>query len=386
VLLLEHDAKTLLARSGIAVPPGVLIESADALATAELPPGPWVVKAQVPVGGRGKAGAIRLVNDQAGLARAITEIGAMRVKGHVVRGCRVESQASGQEAFLSFAIDATAGAVRMLFSPEGGVDIESAAPGSLLSLAVPLDLAAMRAALPRLVEGAPAHLAAAVLQAGTQLAELFIRYEALLLEINPLFVAADGNWMAGDARMAIDESALPRQSELLALISAREAAYADGLFKYREGFDYIALDPDGEIGLITTGAGLSMKIIDDLSAAGEKPFNFVDIRSGQFRGDPARLITVLRALAQGPKVGVVLVNIFAGITHLGEFARLLATALAAVPEMRAPVVARLVGNGLDDARATLAQITPSIELEVDLDKALAKVLQLARQAPEPARA
>ena len=386
MLLLEHDAKTLLARNGIAVPPGVLIETPDALAGADLPPGPWVVKAQVPVGGRGKAGAIRLVNDHAGLVRAIAEIGAMRVKGHAVRGCRVESQASGQEAFLSFAIDATAGAVRMLFSPEGGVDIESAAPGSLRSLTVPLDLNAMRTALPRLIEGAPAHLADAVLQAGTQLAELFIRYEALLLEINPLFVAADGSWIAGDARLAIDESALPRQAELMLLISAREAAYADALFKYREGFDYIALDPEGEIGLITTGAGLSMKIIDDLTAAGEKPFNFVDIRSGQFRGDPARLITVLRAIAQGPKVRVVLVNIFAGITHLGEFARLLATALAAVPEMRAPVVARLVGNGLDDARATLAQIAPPIALEVDLDKALARVLQLAGQAPEPARA
>jgi len=373
VLLLEHDAKTLLARSGVAVPPGVFVGSATELGVAVLPPGPWVVKAQVPVGGRGKAGAIRFADNVTALAVAVDAICAMRVKGHAVRGCRIETQMQGGEAYLSIAVDAAAGMVRMLFSPQGGVDIEDQGSESLRSVMVPLDAAAMHAALPLLTAGAPAHMVQAVASAGALLADLLIRHEALLIEINPLFVLENGHWIAGDARFAVDESALPRQAELTVLISDRPAAYTDALFKFREGFDYIDLDPQGEIGLITTGAGLSMKIIDDFVAQGHKPFNFVDIRSGQFRGDPGRLITVMRAIARGPNIKVVLVNIFAGITHLGEFARLLGEALAAVPELRVPIVARLVGNGLDEARATLAQITPAVELETDLDLALARV-------------
>jgi succinyl-CoA synthetase beta subunit len=380
VLLLEHDAKTLLARDGIAVPPGILIESLDALPGIDLPPGPWVVKAQVPVGGRGKAGGVRMADDAASLTAALGAICAMRIKGHAVQGCRVESRSAGTEVFLSFAVDPAAGEIRMLFSAEGGVEIESAAPGTLRSALVPPQLEAMLAALPRLLEGTPPHIAAAVADAGEKLATIFLRHEALLLEINPLFVAADGSWVAGDARFALDENALPRQPEQMALLNGREDAYPDALFKYRHGFDYIVVDRGGEIGLITTGAGLSMKILDDLSAQGRRPYNFVDIRSGQFRGDPGRLITVMRDIAGAPNIRVVLVNIFAGITHLGEFTRLLAQAAAAVPELKAPIVARLVGNGLEDARAILAAEAPQIELQVDLEQALARVLEIAGPA------
>ncbi len=373
MLLLEHDAKSLLARSGVAVPPGVFVGSALELGEAVLPPGPWVVKAQVPVGGRGKAGAIRFADNVTALAVAVDAICGMRVKGHAVRGCRIETQMQGSEAYLSVAVDAAAGMVRMLFSPQGGVDIEDAGSSALRSVIVPLDAAAMHTALPLLCADAPLHMANVVASAGALLVDLLLRHEALLIEINPLFVLDNGSWIAGDARFAVDENALPRQAELTVLISDREQAYTDALFKFREGFDYIELDHEGEIGLITTGAGLSMKIIDDFVAQGHRPYNFVDIRSGQFRGDPGRLITVMRAIARGPNIKVVLVNIFAGITHLGEFSRLLGEALAAVPELRAPIVARLVGNGLDEARVTLAQIKSAVELETDLDLALARV-------------
>ena len=100
------------------------------------------------------------------------------------------------------------------------------------------------------------------------------------------------------------------------------------------------LDPDGDIGLITTGAGLSMQLIDELVARGLSPFNFCDIRTGQFKGDPARLIQVMRWLAAGPNIHAVLINFFAGHTHLGEISRLLLQALDAVPELTAPITAR----------------------------------------------
>ena len=140
------------------------------------------------------------------------------------------------------------------------------------------------------------------------------------------------------------------------------------------GFDYVEVDPHGEIGLITTGAGLSMQLIDELKAQGRRPLNFCDIRSGQFRGDPARLIAVMQWIASRPSVKVVLVNIFAGITDLAEFARLLVQAAGTVPELRVPIVARLIGRNLDEARQILAASALAVTLEPDLDRAIGLML------------
>jgi succinyl-CoA synthetase beta subunit len=129
--------------------------------------------------------------------------------------------------------------------------------------------------------------------------------------------------------------------------------------------------PAGEIALLTTGAGLSMMLIDEMRAAGLKPYNFLDIRSGGLRGETIRLINVLKWMHQGPQVKVLLINIFAGITELGEFSELLVSALRAVPEFKVPVVARLVGNGMETARGVLQ--AAGITLHNDLDHALAEV-------------
>jgi succinyl-CoA synthetase beta subunit len=131
------------------------------------------------------------------------------------------------------------------------------------------------------------------------------------------------------------------------------------------------VDPQGELGLLTTGAGLSMMLIDELRAAGLKPYNFLDIRTGGLRGETTRLVSVLSWIAGGPRVRAVLVNIFAGITELGEFSKLLVSALQQVPWLKAPVVARLVGNGLPAAREVLAQA--GVTLYTDLDEAVAEV-------------
>jgi succinyl-CoA synthetase beta subunit len=141
------------------------------------------------------------------------------------------------------------------------------------------------------------------------------------------------------------------------------------------------VDPDGEIGLVTTGAGLSMMLIDELTARGGRPLNFCDIRTGQFRGDPTRLMRVLEWIGARPRVRVVLVNIFAGITDLSEFGDLLCTALARTPSLRVPVVARLVGNRVTEARAILAARRPDIAVEEALDAALDRVDAVLRGAP-----
>jgi succinyl-CoA synthetase beta subunit len=168
--------------------------------------------------------------------------------------------------------------------------------------------------------------------------------------------------------MVIDDNAITRQPEAAALLEARSQAYVETYTKYKYGFDYVVVDRNGELGLLTTGAGLSMMLIDELRANGITPYNFLDVRTGGLRGDASRLVQVLNWIAEGPNVKCVLVNVFAGITHLGEFSRLLVQALKEARVLKVPVVTRLVGNGLDDARAVLGEA--GIAVEPDLDEAL----------------
>jgi succinyl-CoA synthetase beta subunit len=190
----------------------------------------------------------------------------------------------------------------------------------------------------------------------------------MLVEVNPLFIRADGSWIAGDAKIVTDDNALERQPALRKVVERRSSAYREVALKVEHGFDYVVVDPEGEIGLLTTGAGLSMMLIDELRAEGLKPYNFLDIRTGGLRGETVRLVKVLQWLGEAPRVRVVLINIFAGITELGEFSRLLVSAIRQAPALKVPVVARLVGNGLDAAKVVLAEA--GIALHTDLDAAV----------------
>src|SRR5581483_9138660 len=174
-----------------------------------------------------------------------------------------------------------------------------------------------------------------------------------------------------DMKLITDDNALYRQSALRTLLAGAREHYPEVQLKLEHGFDYVVVDPAGEIGLLTTGAGLSMMLIDELRARGLKPYNFLDVRTGGMRGDPTRLIRVLEWIAAGPRVRVVRVNIFAGITHLGEFARLLLKAREAVPQLAAPFVVRLVGTAFDEAEAVLG--AAGIAVTTDLEQAVARL-------------
>jgi succinyl-CoA synthetase beta subunit len=243
--------------------------------------------------------------------------------------------------------------------------------------------AAMSAAVGELTIDASAAVRAALLDAASKLARAFMDSDAILLEINPLFVLDHGAWLAGDAKMVVDDNAIARQPAVGRLLEARAHAYVETYTKWKHGFDYVVVDPDGELGLLTTGAGLSMMLIDELRAAGMRPYNFLDVRTGGLRGDATRLVQVLHWIAQGRSVRCVLVNVFAGITHLGEFSRLLVEALERSPQLKVPVVTRLVGNGLDEARAVLG--AAGIAVEPDLNRALGLVsATLGRKSGAPA--
>ena len=372
--LLEHDAKELLAAQGVPVPAGVLIEDASAVPATALPRAPWVVKGQISAGGRGKAGLIRKAATPAEALAHTAAILGVTLSGRRVGAVRVEEAVSGgRECYFGLLLDPATGRVRVILSARGGMDIEQVPREQILSGDAQPTAASLTACVQRLAHNLPPDVAPAIRNAAVPLCRAFAGLEALLLEINPLFVRADGTWVAGDAKIVSDDNALPRQPELRNLLERRSHAYPEAAFKLEHGFDYVVVDERGEIGLLTTGAGLSMMLIDELREAGLKPYNFLDIRTGGLRGETGRLVQVLERIAQGRNVRVLLVNIFAGITDLGEFARLLIAALAQVPQLKVPVVARLVGNGLPAARATLD--AAGIKLHTDLDEALAAVRQ-----------
>ncbi len=368
--LLEHDAKQLLANLGVPVPQGCLLT--DPQQSADLPPGPWIVKGQIAAGGRGKAGLIQKASTPADVRNKTGDIIGRQAKGHTVRAVRVEQQVhEAREAYISMLLDPAQAGVRIIMCAQGGMDIETLPRETLHADTAPADGAALAAAAERLAVTFEPPLRQALTEAGRALAAAFVAAEALLIEINPLFVLPDGRWIAGDAKFVTDDAALPRQPAQRALLEDRAGPYQETALKDAHGCDYVVVDNAGEIGLLTTGAGLSMMLIDEMRAAGLKPYNFLDIRTGGLRGETKRLVNVLQWMRQGPAVKVLLINIFAGITELGEFSRLLVSALRAVPEFKVPVVARLVGNGMDTARTVLAEA--GITLHTDLDAALAEV-------------
>ena len=373
MFLLEHDAKELLAANGVAVPACNLTQNTEFDAAA-LPPGPWVIKAQITAGGRGKAGLIRTATRASEIKSHLRTMLGATYQGMSVRACRIESQVTGvEEAYLSFVLDPVATGVRLTLAARGGVDIESlaATPGAIRGATVPPQLPALVAQAAHLTAGLAPHLACALNAAARELARVFLATELSLLEVNPLFVHPDGGWVAGDAKIVTDDNALFRQPWLLALLERRAAAYPEARRKQQHGCDYVVVDPGGEIGLLTTGAGLSMMLIDELRAVGLKPYNFLDVRTGGLRGDATRLVDVLGWIAEGSRVRVLLVNIFAGITDLGEFAQLLTEAFARTPQLKVPVVARLVGTGLEATREFLA--ARNITVVTDLGAALVHV-------------
>lgn len=367
VLLIEADGKTLLASHGIPVPKGVVVTDAAASVAID---GPWIVKAQVPAGGRGKAGGIVRCTSTDAVSDAVHRLLGSRLKGHRIDACLVEQAAQGQERYLAVMVDAASYGLRVIYADQGGVEIEQS--GSAHSRLCALDADAVAEALADLIANEPPAWRGQVAAIGKALAEMLIAQELALAEINPLFVGEAG-CVAGDAKIVVDLNAVDRQPTIAAMIAARPDIYADANRKIAEGFDHVELDPEGEIGLVTTGAGLSMMLIDELTARGAKPLNFCDIRTGQMRGSPARLLRVLGWITAHASLKAILVNIFAGITDLGEFANLLAAAIQQTPDLRVPVVARLVGRNAAEARRILNAAQPGMLVTEDLSEALARM-------------
>jgi succinyl-CoA synthetase beta subunit len=350
----EYQAKDILARYGIPVQPGQIAttpEQAEQIAR-ELGV-PVVIKAQVYVGGRGKAGGIQFGDTPEQAREAARRVLGMDIKGLTVEKVLVVPRiAIKEEYYAGIVLDRASKAPVVMVSAAGGVDIEEVAattPERIIKQ--PID---MRWGLPAfmardlLAQAGVPHVVVA--RGGAILAALaraFMESDASLAEINPLALTEDGQVLAADAKILIDDNALVRQPEYAAWAEPEEANPLEYEAK-AAGLTYVKLD--GDVGVIGNGAGLVMTTLDMVARAGGKPANFLDIGGGA-RADVMK--KALLFVARDPQVKGILVNIFGGITRGEEVARGIIMAQAELPQGM-PIVARLSGTGAEEGRALLA--------------------------------
>jgi succinyl-CoA synthetase beta subunit len=350
--LLEYQAKEVLASLGIPIPPGRVANTPDEAAQACAELGPVAVKAQVPVGGRGKAGGIKLAQTPDEARAAAEQIIGMDIKGFKVPlvYCEVALDIA-REIYLGFTVDRDARANILMLSAMGGMDIEQVAEESPEAIARlypdawrgPIDFE-----LTKLVfDAGLGQYARALVPVIKRLYRAIPEHDALTAEINPLVVTGDGGIVAGDAKLETDENAAYRQKAL----EDRYAGVVEGdpyeVEAKKRNLTYVSLD--GEVGIIGNGAGLCMGTLDMVQRAGGRAANFCDIGGGAKAEVVENALTVI---LMNPKVRGVLINVFGGITRGDEVARGLVQARDNL-KMTLPLVVRLSGTNEEEGRAIL---------------------------------
>ncbi|MDE0228327.1 MAG: ADP-forming succinate--CoA ligase subunit beta [Spirochaetaceae bacterium] len=350
----EHQAKTVLARYGVAVPRGRVAATAeDAARVAGDLGGPVVVKAQAHTGARGKAGGIRLAADPGAAQAAAGELLGIRLvtnqtgpAGLPVDAVLVEERvAIARELYLSVVIDNAAGMPMVIASAAGGMEIEQVAaerPEAIHRQHVDptCGLQPYQARALAFATGLGGELLAPAVRLIDALVAAFEGSDARLIEINPLVVTEGGALLAGDAKFDVDDNALFRQPELVRLRDRGQEAERE-LEAHDAGIDnYVKLD--GDIGCLVNGAGLAMATMDAIKLAGGEPANFLDIGTANRR---EAVVAALRIIGADPDVRAVLVNIFGGLARTDIIAAgvVAAKAEGALPQ---PTVVRLAGTNV----------------------------------------
>jgi succinyl-CoA synthetase beta subunit len=350
--LYEYQARDLLAAAGIAVPPGKVARSSEEAAAAAAELGlPVVLKAQVLVGGRGKAGGVKLARTGQEVRARAGEILALRIKEVPVgRLLVVKAVDIRREYYLGLTVDRAARKAVAIVSASGGVDIEELAarePQAILTAHLDPQSGPDPAALARLLERAfaPAQ-AAAALQTLLAMHELFRAKDASLVEINPYAELADGSLLAADAKVVLDDNGLAKHPELEGYRNAEEYS-AEETAARAAGLSFVSLE--GDIGCIVNGAGLAMATMDQIKLFGGAPANFLDVGGSS---SPEKVLTALNILRANPRLKAVLVNIFGGITRCDDIARGFVTAKKKLG-IGVPIVIRLVGTNEDEGAEIL---------------------------------
>jgi succinyl-CoA synthetase beta subunit len=378
VKLQEYRSKEILARHGVPLLAGeVATTPHEAREAAERIGGPVVVKAQVLVGGRGKAGGVKLAGTPAEAEQRAGEILGLDIKGVTVRTLLVAPAADiAKEYYLALILDRAAKAVTIITSAEGGVEIEETArtnPEAILRLALDplIGLQEFQVRRVGFFLGIPAELRRDFASVLRGLADAFLATDADLAEINPLVVTDAGELLALDAKIVLDDSALPRHPELEALRDLNEEEPAETAAR-EAGISFIKLD--GTIGCMVNGAGLAMTTMDLVKLAGGEPANFLDIGGGA-KAD--RVAAAFRIILEDSNVRAILVNIFGGITRGDEVAHGIVEARSMLTR-EVPMVVRIVGTNAAQAAEILRQA--NLITAESLDDAAAKAVAAADAA------
>ncbi|MFI7346265.1 ADP-forming succinate--CoA ligase subunit beta [Streptomyces sp. NPDC049936] len=374
--LYEHQARELFAEHGIVVPRAEVTDSpARAREIARALGGRAVVKAQVKTGGRGKAGGVRLAADPAAAEQAARDVLGMDIKGHTVGTVMLaEPVEIEKEFYVSYVLDRAAGRFLAIASAEGGTEIEEIAAERPEAVArVPVDPAAgvTTATAVRIADAAG--LPPQSVDVLVRLWQVLVREDALLVEVNPLVRTVEGQLVALDGKVTLDDNARFRQTRwgsgpdpAADPLEARAAA---------KGLNYVRLD--GEVGVIGNGAGLVMSTLDVVAGCGARPANFLDIGGGA----SARVMADgLSLVLSDPAVQSVLVNVFGGITACDAVADGIVRALDEVRPTK-PLVVRLDGNNAARGRALLdARAHPLVEQATTMDGAARRAARHATAA------
>ena len=381
----EYQAKELLSRYGVKVPRGKMVESvADAARAAEELGLPVVIKAQIHAGGRGKAGGVKLARTAADVPKMAGEILGKKLvtpqtgaEGKEVRKLLVEEGlAIQQELYLSFLVDRSVGRPVCIASSAGGMEIEKVAaetPEKILRAEVdpavglrPYQARRIAYGL-GLVEDVHRKAVAFLLS----LYQAFRGLDCSLLEINPCLVTEEGEVLALDAKINLDDNALFRHKDLLSLRDITEEAPLE-VEASKFGLNYIKLD--GDVGCMVNGAGLAMATMDIIKLSGSSPANFLDVGGG---ASAEQVKNAFRILTSDPQVKAVLINIFGGILRCDRLAE---GVIAAVQELgvKAPIVIRMEGTNVELGKKMLAESRLNFTTANSMKEAAEKVANLAR--------
>jgi len=381
--LLEYQGKQLFAKHGIAVPSGEVADNADdAVAAAERIGYPCAIKAQVLIGGRGKAGGVKIAKDVDEARRYASDIIGMDITGpHGEGPFRVDSvwveggSDIAEEYYASIILDRGEKKLLAMVSAKGGMDIEAVAAGNPADLTkvhidptVPFDAAAARSIV------AAAGLAEDALDDAAdvlaKLAEVAREEDATLIEVNPLIVTADRKVVALDAKVTIDGNSLFRHEDLAEIADTVDDPQEQ--MAKEKGLTYVKLD--GNVGILANGAGLCMSTLDVVAQAGGAPANFLDAGGGS---KAEAIVNALEVIKSDAKVSAILFNIFGGITRCDEIAKGIVAASSQI-DLDLPLVVRLDGTNFEEGLAILAEANlPNLHQEKTMLDAARRVVELA---------
>ena len=378
--LFEYQGKQFFARYGIPTSPGGVADDVEeAVRQADAAGYPAVIKAQVQVGGRGKAGGIKIANNAAEARTYAEAILGMDIKGHLVKRVWVEHSSDiVKEYYASYTLDRNAKKYLLMLSAKGGVDIEEVAatdPEAIVRVHIDPVEGVSRQVLAKAVEASGIDLEArqGVVDLLEKLYLAYVSGDADLAEINPLILNSAGQIHALDAKVTLDDNATYRHPEWAEYAATVEYDGRERLAK-EKGLNYIGLS--GSVGIIANGAGLAMSTLDVVNQVGGSAANFLDLGGG---ASADTMSAALEVINTDENVEAVLVNIFGGIVRCDEVAKGILEALSRV-ELKAPMVIRLDGTNADLAREILApHISDRLVVEPTMVSAAKRAVELVKK-------